>query len=96
MYANQVTRSTQNTFVDWDEELLPDPPDNYDDWNGLLTEAEREEYSRRFEAGMAHEYTLIRARIQAEYALARARQEEDVKRAAERQARRQYAGRRGR
>ncbi len=90
IHANQVTVEICGHKIEpfTSEEDLPDPPDNFDDWHGLLTDSERAEYTRRFDAGIANEYELIRVRVQNEYATARARREETVKLAKERAARR--------
>lgn len=62
-------------------EELPDPPDNFDIWNGF-PERFRERVANQFIRGTDHEYNLIRDRVQSEYAVARARQKERASRAA--------------
>lgn len=65
-------------FADFD---LPEPPDNFDEWNSL-PEDFRERVTNTFTAGIDREYDLIRTRVATEYATARIRQQErDARRA---------------
>jgi hypothetical protein len=68
-------------------EALPDPPDNFDEFNAF-PERFRERVASQFQAGIDHEYELIRDRVQQEITTGRARYAETVKLRQAREARR--------